>query len=599
MTRHVARFANPALLAAFIALLAISVAVLGPAPALGQGLARKGQIAPEGLYNPKPDQLDLALPMPCQMAMVFRVVGFRLDGKLKDIKVRFGSDSPVDDGSGFLDHRHLVHLGSALSVEHLPPEWRGVVEAALNGASGDQLYLIGKYEVTNAQWSAIMDGQCPAVQADMARPKSDVSWYDVMEFTSKYMEWLLANSPQSLPSYGSDQLAMGVLRLPTEDEWEYAAMDGHATVETELSTSSMFAMDEGKKIADYGLFRRETGNPETQPGAIGRFLPNRLGLYDTVGNVAEMTFSSFRMTVRDRLHGASGGFVRKGGSYTSDSLNVSPGRRLEIPFFRADGPVSQNDLGFRLVLSSANTLGPARMNELMRELAPLLPPPAVLPAKAGLEAPNAFLPVSAEGLDALQIIDALIAATSDPAISARYSAIRGDLGDSRLAEAWQSEAAVRDSCRTLIYIVYTSRNTYNRYQTISANYKGLEGEVNNLKKSLGAKGVSEKDKKLLREDIKNYEGALARMAQEGADYEQTLKFQFEDYLKRLEFLRGYDQQDKQSVNSSMVRLRQDIQGEDLYSQAMLNAYDRVNQDISSIRTGRNDKIVLRNFLGVN
>ena len=592
-------FAKIALLACFFAALAIAA---HPSPSSAQGLARKGVVNLQDVFNPKPDQLDLGLPMPCGLHMVFRVVGFNLDGKIKDVKIRFGID---DSGAnGFFDHRHLIHLGSALSIDHLPPEWRPVAEAALAGARGDQLYLIGKYEVTNGQWNAVMGGECGALASDSARPKSDVSWYDVVDFTARYMEWLLQNSPRSLPAYGSQDLAMGVLRLPTEDEWEYAAMGGHLTSETEMGTAIIFGMPPERTISDYGLFRDPRRNPETQSGAVGRFLPNPLGIYDTVGNVAEMTLSAFKMTVGDRLHGSAGGFVRKGGSYIFPDIDALPGKRSETPLFRSDGPVSASDLGFRLALYAANTTGRARMDSLMGELAPILPPPKVLPDKALEPGPQEnqapkVVPVSVEGLDPLQKIDALIAAAGDPEIKERYMAIRGDLGDFRLSEAWQSEAAVRNSCRALIYVVYTTRNTYNRYLTIVGNYRNLEVEIKNLRPLLSRQDMTDGDKKSLREQIKGYEATLARMGEEVGQYEQTVLHQFSYYKKLHEGLHAYDLADKQSVNSSMIRLRQDIKGEDLYSEAMREAYDRVNQDVSSIRSGRLDKISLENLLGVS
>jgi hypothetical protein len=416
------------------------------------------------------------------------------------------------------------------------------------------------------------------------------------------MEWLIANSPASLPAFESEGLPLGIVRLPTEDEWEYAAMGGHVTGKQHIEANELFELAVDQKLADYGLFRDPGRNPESQPGAVGRWLPNPLGLYDTVGNVAEMTMSVFKMTVGDRLHGAAGGLVRKGGGFISDASGVTPGRRVETPLFYADGPVSAKDLGLRVALSAASATAPGRLGALMAELAPLSPPPQVLSEPAEPETPAepagpALQPVNVEGLDPFQKIDALIAATSDPELRESYSAIRGDLGDFRLSEAWQSEAAVRNNCRALVYVVYTSRNTYSRYQTILSNHGGLEGVINDLKGTLGRRDISEADKRLLRKEIQSYEQSLARVAGELAQYEEVLRSQFTYYGKLLSSLRAYDERDRQAVNTSMIHVRQDIKGEDLFSEAMRGAFDRVNQDISSLRNGRLDKISLKGLIG--
>jgi len=63
----------------------------------------------------------------------------------------------------------------------------------------------------------------------------------------------------------------------------------------------------------------------------------------------------FRYFKGSRPHGATGGFVIKGGSYSKSRAEIMPGRREEMPFFLEDGAFRSNDLGLRVVLSGIVT----------------------------------------------------------------------------------------------------------------------------------------------------------------------------------------------------------------------------------------------------
>jgi hypothetical protein len=80
-----------------------------------------------------------------------------------------------------------------------------------------------------------------------------------------------------------------------------------------------------------------------------------VGLFDTAGNAAEMVLDPFRFSLGFRLHGATGGFIAKGGSYRRRTAEIMPGRREEMPFFLEDGAFRSTDLGFRVVLSAIVT----------------------------------------------------------------------------------------------------------------------------------------------------------------------------------------------------------------------------------------------------
>ena len=131
-----------------------------------------------------------------------------------------------------------------------------------------QLFFMGKYPITQAQWKAIASREDLKVERDLdpnpayfkdyegshRRPVEQVSWYDAVEFCQRLSQ-----------KTGTEY------RLPTEAEWEYACRAG-------TTTSYYFGETITAKLANYNT----TG---TTP--VGQFPPNAFGLYDMHGNVWE------------------------------------------------------------------------------------------------------------------------------------------------------------------------------------------------------------------------------------------------------------------------------------------------------------------------
>ena len=119
-------------------------------------------------------------------------------------------------------------------------------------------FYLGKHEVTQAEWQAVM-GSNPSECYDCGSdyPVEKVSWDDVQEFIAKL------NATVGQERY----------RLPTEAEWEYAARAG-----TNLDRYGNL-----DAIAWYGK------NSGRRPHPVGQKAPNAWGLYDMLGNVAEVT----------------------------------------------------------------------------------------------------------------------------------------------------------------------------------------------------------------------------------------------------------------------------------------------------------------------
>jgi sulfatase modifying factor 1 len=186
-------------------------------------------------------------------------------------------------------------------------------------------FSIGKYEVTQAQWRAVM-GDNPSHFLGCDRcPVEQVSWDDVQKFISKL-----------------NQLTGKEYRLPTEAEWEYAARGGSQSKGYQYSGSNNI-----DSVAWYG--DESDGKTHT----VGSKSPNELGIYDMTGNVWEWCMDIYRpspsiISISGDPKDASSGSDRvlRGGSWNGDAKYCRVAiRRNNTPSYRLI------NYGFRLVLS--------------------------------------------------------------------------------------------------------------------------------------------------------------------------------------------------------------------------------------------------------
>ncbi|GHT16357.1 hypothetical protein AGMMS4956_18600 [Bacteroidia bacterium] len=163
-------------------------------------------------------------------------------------------------------------------------------------------FSIGKYEVTQEQWEAVM-GNNPSRFKGEDLPVEQVSWNDVQDFIRKL-------NAMTGKSY----------RLPTEAEWVKAAGN------YEYSGSNN--IDE---VAWYD------GNSGSTTHPVGQKLSNALGIYDMSGNVWEWCQDCYDSSCSNR--------VNRGGGWRTIA------RYCRVAYRDNSTPSSRDYyLGFRLVL---------------------------------------------------------------------------------------------------------------------------------------------------------------------------------------------------------------------------------------------------------
>ncbi len=148
-------------------------------------------------------------------------------------------------------------------------------------------FYIGRFPVTQAQWTAVMGKNPSKHRGDPQLPVDQVSWFDCQDFCERLC-----------------QLHGRVFRLPSEAEWEYACRAGTTTkyafgdtLSPSQANFTPYATQFGPPAADEDAFVRQMelaaeaddpkGGRNAKPTPVGSYPPNTWGVYDMHGNVDE------------------------------------------------------------------------------------------------------------------------------------------------------------------------------------------------------------------------------------------------------------------------------------------------------------------------
>lgn len=212
-------------------------------------------------------------------------------------------------------------------------------EAGRNSNEGPQhrvnvrSFYMGKYEVTQAQYRAVM-GTNPSKYKGDNLPVDNVSWNNAVEFCRRL-----------------SRITGREYRLPSEAEWEYACRAGTTTP---FAFGPGLGSDKANFDGDepYGGAARGPDREKLTP--VGSFQPNAWGLYDMHGNVREwcqdLDHDSYNGAPTDGSAWGNGGEqprVTRDGSWYSSAANLRSASRFGLAPY-----LGQIGLGFRVAASA-------------------------------------------------------------------------------------------------------------------------------------------------------------------------------------------------------------------------------------------------------
>lgn len=259
------------------------------------------------------------------------------DGTVKSRELKTAKEYSVDLGSGIEMVMVAIPPGEFTMGSPEDEEGRSSSEGPQHQVQISYWFFMGKFEVTQAQWRALMGTNPSEFSGCDQCPVENVSWPEAQEFCREL-----------------SKRTGRLYRLPSEAEWEYAAR---------ATTSTPFAFGETitPEIVNYNGTQPYGSAPigpnRAKPIQVGSLkVANLFGLYDMHGNVREWCQDRYRDDYSDKAgifpsdgsaweRGGESRRVLRGGDWSDAALAVGSARREYSPvlFFSLNG-------GFRVVV---------------------------------------------------------------------------------------------------------------------------------------------------------------------------------------------------------------------------------------------------------